>query len=50
MELRELENGPPDERIYYLLGRRRKPELTAEFLACLHRALKEHPQVESYLG
>lgn len=50
VELRELENGPPDERIYYLLGRRRKPELTAEFLACLHRALKEHPQVESYLG
>lgn len=48
-ELRELEEGPPDERIYYLLGRRRKPALTRAFLDCLDRELERQPQVESYL-
>lgn len=48
-QLRRLEDGPPDEIIYYLLGRRRKAELTRAFLACLDRELERHPHVESYL-
>ena len=48
-EVRTLEEGPPDEIIYYLMGRRRKPELTRAFLACLDRELARHPQLESYL-
>ena len=48
-EVRALEEGPPDEIIYYLMGRRRKPELTRAFLSCLDRELGRRPQVESYL-
>ena len=48
-EVRTLEEGPPDEIIYYLMGRRRKPELTRAFLSCLDRELGRRPQVESYL-
>jgi DNA-binding transcriptional LysR family regulator len=49
-KLHTLEQGPPDEIIYYLLGRRRKPELTCAFLSCLHRQLGGHRDLESYLG
>lgn len=48
-EVRQLEEGPPDELIYYLLGRRRKPALTGAFLDCLNRELVRYPHVESYL-
>jgi DNA-binding transcriptional LysR family regulator len=48
--LHSLEEGPPDEIIYYLLGRRRKPALTRAFLDCLDRELAQHPEMESYLG
>lgn len=47
--IHRLEEGPPDEIIYYLLGRKRKPELTRIFLDCLDRELERHPQLESYL-
>lgn len=43
-----LEDGPPEEIIYTLRGRRRKPELTAAFLECLKRELKKYPDVEVY--
>lgn len=41
-----LEEGPPDEIVYYLLGRRRKPELTGAFLDCLREELRKYPDVE----
>ena len=44
-----LKEGPPDEIIYYLLGRRRKPKLTAAFLDCLDRELRRRGAGESYL-
>ena len=44
-----LEEGPPDRIIYYLLGRRRKPELTAAFLQCMDEELKQYPEIESFL-
>lgn len=40
--------GAPEEIIYLLQGRRRKPELTRAFLDCLRRELKAHPDVEIY--
>lgn len=43
-----LEDGPPDEIIYTLRGRKRKPELTQAFLACFKRELKHCPDVEVY--
>lgn len=43
-----LEDGPPEEIIYYLRGRRRKPELTGAFLRCLRAELEKHPDVEVY--
>ena len=43
-----LEDGPPDEIIYTLRGRKRKPELTQAFLECLKRELEKHPDVEIY--
>ncbi len=49
LTLRQLEGGPPDEIIYYLLGPRRKDELTRSFLTCLHRELRQRPGVESLL-
>jgi DNA-binding transcriptional LysR family regulator len=49
VEVRPLEEGPPDEIIYYLLGRRRKPALIRAFLDGLHRELAHWPQLESYL-
>lgn len=49
VEIRPLREGPPDTIIYYILGRRRKPELTKRFLDCLARELKRHPDLESYL-
>lgn len=49
VEIRALKEGPPDEIIYYLQGRRRKPELTRIFLDCLSRELARHPDLESYL-
>jgi len=48
-QVRELEKGPPDEIIYYLLGRRRKDALTRSLLSCLDRELRRYPQVTSYL-
>ena len=50
LTVRRLENGPPDEIIYYLLGPRRKEELTQAFLACLDRELEKRPEVESLLA
>lgn len=43
-----LEEGPPDEIIYYLQGRRRKPELTQTFLDCFRKELSGMPDVEVY--
>ena len=48
-EIHRLKDPPPDEIIYYLLGRRRKPELTRAFLACLDRELARRGVAESYL-
>lgn len=50
VRIHRLEEGPPDEIVYYLLGRRRKRELTAALLDCLDRELARQEQVESYLG
>jgi DNA-binding transcriptional LysR family regulator len=47
--LHQLEDGPPDRIIYYLLGRRRKPEMTAAFLSCLEQELGQHQMIESFL-
>ena len=47
--LHQLEDGPPDRIIYYLLGHRRKPELISAFLSCLKQQLAQYPQIESYL-
>lgn len=44
----ELESGPPDEIIYYIVGPKRKPELTQSFLDCMKTELKLHPQIEIY--
>ncbi len=49
-QLRRLEDGPPDEIIYYLQGRRRKPALVRALLDCLDRELRRFPEVESYLS
>ncbi len=43
-----MEEGPPEEIIYYLLGRRRKPELTQTFLDCVRRTLSAMPDVSIY--
>jgi len=48
-ELRRLEDGPPDEIVYYLQGRRRKPALARSLLSCLDRELKRYPEIDSYL-
>lgn len=50
VRLHRLEEGPPDEIIYYLLGPRRKPVLTGAFLACLDRELRKRERIESFLG
>ena len=47
--IRELEEGPADEIIYYLLGPRRKEGLTRDFLDCLDRELERRPEVRSLL-
>lgn len=44
-----LEEGPPDRIIYYLLGRKRNPDLTAAFLRCMNQCLRQYPEVESFL-
>ncbi len=44
-----LEEGPPDEIIYYLLRPGRKSALTEAFLACLDRELRSRPFLQSYL-
>lgn len=49
IQILELEEGPPDERIYYLLGRRRKEELIRSFLDCLRQELERLPHVRLYL-
>lgn len=49
LTVRRIENGPADEIIYYLLGPRRKDELTLAFLTCLDRELDRRPEVESLL-
>ncbi len=48
-ELRRFQEGPPDRIIYYLLGSRRKQELTREFLRCLAKILEQYPEIESFL-
>lgn len=47
--IHQLENGPPDRMIYYLLGRQRKPALTAAFLSCMDLELKQYAEIESFL-
>lgn len=42
----ELENGPPDEIIYYIVRSKHKPELTQSFLDCMKTELRRHPQIE----
>lgn len=49
VEVHQFQEGPPDRIIYYLLGRRRKPELTRAFLQCMDQELKQYPEIESYL-
>ena len=49
VEVHRLVDGPPDRIIYYLLGRLRKPELTAAFLSCIARELDQYPEIESFL-
>lgn len=49
IRIMELEEGPPEEQIFYLLGPRRKPELTGAFLECLRRELARLPYVQSDL-
>lgn len=49
VDLHQLQDGPPDRIIYYLLGRRRKPELTASFLRCVAQELEQYPELESFL-
>lgn len=49
VELHQFQEGPPDRIIYYLLGRRRKPELTAAFLQCMDQELQSYPEIESFL-
>lgn len=43
-----LQDGPPEEIIYYLQGRRRKPGLVQAFLDCLRRELSGMPDVALY--
>jgi len=43
-----LEEPPPEEIIYTLQGRRRKPELTREFLSCIKEDLSRIAGVEVY--
>ena len=43
-----LAEGPPEEIVYYLLGRRRKPALVQTFLDCLRRELTGIPDVKLY--
>ncbi len=45
----ELEESPPEERIFYLLGPRPKQELTQAFLECLRRELDRLPHMRVYL-
>ena len=49
VQLHWMEDGPPDRIIYYLLGRRRKPELIADFLQCMNKELSQYPEIESFL-
>ena len=50
LTVRHLDSGPGDEVIYYLLGPRRKEELTRSFLDCLDRELKKRPEIQSLLS
>lgn len=43
-----LEDGPPEEIIYSLQGRKRKPELTGAFLKCLREELSGMPAATLY--
>ena len=47
-EICTLDDGPPEEIIYYLQGRRRKPELVQAFLDCFHLTLSGMPDAEVY--
>ena len=49
VNLYRIDHGPPDRIIYYLLGRRRKKELTASFLSCMDTELKRCTEIESFL-
>lgn len=49
LTVHRLEEGPTDEIIYYLLGPRRKEELTRDFLSCLNRELERRPEAQSLL-
>lgn len=44
----ELESGPPDEIVYYIVGPKRKPQLVQSFLECMKTELTRHPRVEIY--
>lgn len=49
VSLHQLEEGPPERIIYYLQGRRRKPELTQGLLSCLKEELECCPEIEIFL-
>lgn len=49
LTLRQLEEGPADEIIYYLLGPRRKEGLARDFLDCLDRELGRRAEARSLL-
>ena len=49
LQILELEEGPPDVNIYYLLGRRRKQALIDAFLDCLRQELSRMPHMQVYL-
>ena len=49
VRLHRLEEGPPERIIYYLQGRRRKPELTRGLLDCLKKELERYPEIEVFL-
>ncbi len=49
VRLHRLEEGPPERIIYYLQGRRRKPELVRGLLACLREELAQYDEIEVFL-
>lgn len=49
LTIHRLEDGPPVELIYYLLGPRSRTRPVGDFLACLARELERRPELESLM-